>query len=70
MTPEELRRHQDEKAVQEANRDAYLLRKYGAEGLWKLQQQWLGALARLRPDLKDRFQSKATQAGKPDEDSH
>ena len=36
---------------QEANRQAYLLRTLGKEGLWKWQQAALAKLSQLRPDL-------------------
>lgn len=44
-----------QKARQEAARDAYLLRKLGPDGVWKMQQEALSDLARLRPDLAERF---------------
>ena len=40
-----------EKERQEENRRRYLLRKFGAEGLWKLQQEAMTELAKLRPEL-------------------
>ena len=43
-----------EKERQEQNRRAYLLRKYGEEGVWKLQQEAMTELAKLRPELAQR----------------
>jgi hypothetical protein len=40
-----------EKERQEENRRRYLLRKFGADGLWKLQQEAMTELAKLRPEL-------------------
>jgi len=40
------------KARQEANRDAYLRRRFTPAELWRQQQAALDELARLRPDLQ------------------
>ena len=46
-----------EKERQEQNRRAYLLRNYGEQRVWKLQQQAITELAKLRPDLARRHQT-------------
>ncbi len=40
------------KARQEANREAYLRRRFTPAELWRQQQAALDELARLRPDLQ------------------
>jgi hypothetical protein len=46
-----------EKEGQEKNRRAYLLRKLRAEGVWKLQQEAMTELAKLRPGVTRRHRT-------------
>ena len=48
-----------QKAHQEENRAAYLKRRFTPAELWQQQQEALAALARLRPDVKNKLRKTA-----------